>query len=140
MDVSSAAAAQRTFYAAFEAIDVTRMMRVWADVPTATCVHPLGVPLVGLAAIQASWAGIFTNAGRRAFEVVPVAEWIGPDLALFTVYETVIDTTTGYRFPAIVATNAFRRFGDEWLMILHHASPQRVEPPEAEAPVTETRH
>jgi len=53
-------AANRAFYAAFNAGDAAAMARLWSDGDGVTCLHPGWPLLLGHAAVIESWQRIFT--------------------------------------------------------------------------------
>jgi ketosteroid isomerase-like protein len=118
------AAAEAAFYAAFRALDVEQMGRVWLVSPDASCIHPGGALLQGTDAILASWAAIFRDS--RPPRVLYRTLQISADrhLAVHTVEENV---NSGSRQAVILATNVYRYSGGGWRMLAHHASLPLVE-------------
>ena len=70
----TAEAAEKAFYASFEAGDLPAMMQVWSDTPDICCIHPMGRALQGPAAVREGWAGIFSSGQRLHFVLEPV-QW-----------------------------------------------------------------
>ena len=115
--------AENAFYRAFERGDLEEMMSVWALGSDIKCIHPLGTVLSGAPAIRASWVEIFQAQLPRKVEIENVNLIQTPDLAIHTVFETIVLPLHRQRFPPLIATNIYRRIEDSWRMVLHHASP-----------------
>ena len=138
MNYASPEEAQRAFYAAFEAGDPTAMMAVWLDGPTSICIHPGGEALRGSAEIRRSWRAILSGGGAGRIEFRTLSLNQDDAVAAFTGFEFITAPGAAAPFPPVLATNVYRRVGDGWLMVLHHASQVlRAFPPAA--PDT-TRH
>ena len=119
-------AAEAAFYAAFEARSLDAMMAVWAGDDRIACLHPLAAPLNGRVAVAAGWKSLFEAAGHFRMQVELAHEIRTADQVIRIVREYLtIGQETGAR-PPILATNVFRRDGDGWRMVLHHASPLQV--------------
>ncbi len=114
--------AETAFYAAFERGDLQAMMTIWADDEAIVCVHPLGPLLVGRKAVQQSWKAIFARSSNMKFTVERQLRTADEGVAVHIVYE-YIELPRQRRRQAVIATNAYRRTGSGWYMILHHASP-----------------
>ncbi len=126
--------AERAFYKAFESSDIETMMSVWADTEDIECIHPLGGRLRGRGAVRDSWEQIFRSAVQLSFHVTDQWHTQGPLLSVHVVHENIrIDKDSGYQ-PPIVATNVYQLTRDGWRMILHHASPLRVDGEDEERP------
>jgi SnoaL-like domain len=115
--------AENAFYRAFEQGDLEQMMSVWALGVEINCIHPLGTVLSGAPAIRASWVEIFQAQLPRKVEVERVNLIQTPDLAIHTVFETIVLPLHRQRLPPLLATNIYRRIEASWRMVLHHASP-----------------
>lgn len=115
--------AERAFYEAFEAGDAEAMMDVWSDRESVTCVHPLGPPLVGHAAVEASWRSILVHAGGVRITVDVLRQNLWPDLVVHLVHEHIRLPDEARRNPPVVTTNIYQRSADGWHMVVHHASP-----------------
>lgn len=120
---ASASLAEDGFYRAFEAADPIAMMRVWDSAASITCIHPFGPLLVGVEAVGESWRSIFRQQITCRVEVERISVVTADDLALHVVRENIVVPIQQRRFAPVFATNVYRRFGAEWRMILHHASP-----------------
>ena len=117
-------AAETAFYEAFEKTDLGAMMAVWEANETIVCVHPLGPRLQGLIPVRESWRQIFTAGTRLRFHISDVHSLFEEHLAVHVVFEniTVLGAEEQPAQP-IIATNIYRRHGESWHMIVHHASP-----------------
>lgn len=119
-------AAEAAFYGAFEARALDVMMGVWAGDDSIACIHPLAAPLNGRAAVAAGWRSIFEAAGQFSVRVNPVHEIRSETQVIRIVHEHLVIGQETEPRPPILATNVYRREGDGWRMVLHHASPLQV--------------
>lgn len=116
--------AEAAFYAAFERGDVDAMMTVWADDdPTIVCVHPRGPVLAGRQAVKQSWQTIFARSPGLKFRIAPQLKTRDSHLVVHVIYEHIQLSGEERRQHTVIATNAYRRTGAGWRMVLHHASP-----------------
>ena len=132
-------AAEAAFYDAFERRDLDTMTRVWDHDGEASCIHPGGARIDDIDSILESWRAIFEGGQRLRFEREGVARTTGADVAVHCLHEVI---RFGERFEqqgTVVATNVYRRTGQGWKMVIHHASPDPNGVTRA-APVTETMH
>jgi ketosteroid isomerase-like protein len=124
LSAKQAARANRAFYDAFQARDLSAMRDLWLDDPGVKCIHPGSEVLCGLEAILASWRCIFDGTERIEFEVMDPSIDVMGELAWITLVERVRSTSHGETFIAeAAATNLFALRDGEWRMVLHHASP-----------------
>lgn len=137
MPAETPEAAEAAFYAAFEARSLDAMMAVWSEAEHVACLHPLAAPLNGRAAVAAGWKSLFEAAGQFRVHVELAHEIREVDHVIRVVreYLTIGKETTPR--PPILATNVYRREGEGWRMVLHHASPLQVggPPPSRTPPV-----
>lgn len=119
-----AARANRSFYQAFEALDIEAMRRVWLDADHIRCVHPGWELLVGRERVLRSWEMIFKNTTEIRFDISDLEVRILAGCAWITAIENIHSCVEGSRFDAqAVVTNLFERRGDDYFLVLHHASP-----------------
>ncbi|MEW6414807.1 MAG: nuclear transport factor 2 family protein [Pseudomonadota bacterium] len=119
-------AAEAAFYAAFEARSLDAMMDVWAHDEHIACLHPLAAPLNGRLAVAAGWKSLFEAAGQFRMQVELAHEIRSADQVIRIVREYLTIGQETEPRPPILATNVFRRDGEGWRMVLHHASPLQV--------------
>jgi ketosteroid isomerase-like protein len=107
------------------------MMAVWASHESIVCIHPLAAPLNGRAAVAAGWRSIFEAAGQFRVQVELAHEIRDVGQVIRVVREYLVIGQEAAPRPPILATNIYRKEGDGWHMVLHHASPLQVggEPP-----------
>lgn len=122
----TAAEAEAAFYKAFASANLTAMMAVWAPSGEVECIHPMSPRLSSLPAIRESWRQIFQDA-RLVFTLTEVQRFSDTQLAVHVLHER-IQPALGGTPQLMIATNMYRRIGDSWHMVLHHASPIRGEP------------
>ncbi|MGE5319797.1 MAG: YybH family protein [Hyphomicrobiaceae bacterium] len=130
-------AAEAAFYAAFEARSLDAMMAVWAGHDDIACIHPLAAPLNGRAAVAAGWHSMFDAAGQFRVQVELAQEMRTAGQVIRIVREYLVIGHETEPRPPILATNVYRKEGDGWHMVLHHASPLQVggTPPSRMPPV-----
>lgn len=129
--LDSPEAAERAFYAAFEALDLDAMRRIWSADSDCICVHPGGPRLRGYAEIMASWEQILGSGQRLRFKRRELAPFVGTDLAVHMLLEEVESVGGRGVRGRVIATNAYRLEAGQWRMVLHHASPAPKEEPPA---------
>lgn len=139
-DAGAVEAANAQLYEAVEAGDLDRMGALWVDGPlgeTAICVHPGSPTIRGRSAVLRSWALIMANTTYIQFFLTDVDVSAAGDVAVVTCAENILTAAdegagggadegagTGFAAPGrVVATNVFRRTGEQWRLWVHHASP-----------------
>lgn len=125
-DIAAVQQAHERFYRALEAADLAAMESLWLHTDQVRCVHPGWEALTGWAQVRQSWAGIFQNS--RGLHVMPGEAFIYlmGDVAWACCTENLVIFYEDSPSPVAAvttATNLFRRTGNEWRMVLHHASP-----------------
>ncbi len=127
--------ANRSFYAAFESLEVDKMEQVWLSDPKIVCIHPGWRKLSGWGPVMQSWSRIFDSAFEMKFEVREMEVFAGTDYAVVITEENL--TQRGYEGSSrsqVLATNVFERIGQKWMMVLHHGSPV-IQPSDDEPPL-----
>ena len=120
MDADDVLAANRSFYAAFEARDLDQMSDVWEHSDRSVCTHPGWAALRGWGAISASFVALFTNPQHLQFILTREHAEVVGDMAWVSVDENILSESLG---GTVAALNVFRRDGRGWRMVVHHGSP-----------------
>jgi SnoaL-like domain len=118
--------ANESFYRAFAGGDPAMMDDLWSRKAPVACIHPGWAPLGDRHSVVESWRRILAQPNRPAIEcVLPEAYLLG-DVAMVICYEKIGDNY-------LIATNLFRREGQNWKMVHHQAGPV-AEPPDMPTP------
>ena len=113
-------AANRDFYAAFEAGDMDAMSDVWEHSDRVSCVHPGWQRLHGWAAVAASWFALFQNGQHLQFIITNEEIELDGDLAWVSCDENLLsDQQVG---GTVAALNLFARDDAGWKLVVHHGS------------------
>src|SRR5258706_10856431 len=83
-------AANRAFYAAFEARDMDAMSDLWEHSDRTACVHPGWTRLTGWGAISASFFALFQNDQPLQFILTSELVEVDGDLAWVSVDENIL--------------------------------------------------
>ncbi len=120
-DLDSVDAANKAFYAAFEARDLDAMSAVWEHSDRIICTHPGWASLRGWGQVAASFFALFQNSQHLQFILTKQTAEVVGDTAWVAVDENILQSTNA---TTVAALNLFVR-GDAgtWLMVAHHASP-----------------
>lgn len=121
------------FYKAFTKKSMELMQKVWLQDASILCIHPSHPPLVGVTAVMDSWAKMFeTTDGsfqRNWMEPSNIKLVVKGSTAIITCDEQVYARrfVRGKRretelINQLTATNIFRKVGQKWCMVHHHAS------------------
>ncbi|MDQ4070936.1 MAG: nuclear transport factor 2 family protein [Actinomycetota bacterium] len=119
-DREAVAAANKAFYAAFEARDLDAMSKVWEHSDRIVCTHPGWASLRGWGQVAASFFALFQNAQQLQFILTKESAEVAGDVAWVTVDENILQGTSA---TTVAALNLFVRSADGWRMVAHHASP-----------------
>lgn len=120
-DREAVAAANKAFYAAFEARDLDAMSKLWEHSDRIVCTHPGWTSLRGWGQVAASFFALFQNAQQLQFILTKEAAEVAGDVGWVTVDENILQNTTA---TTVAALNLFVRGIDgDWRMVAHHASP-----------------
>src|SRR4051794_8179570 len=112
-------AANRSFYAAFEALDIDAMSDLWEHSDRASCVHPGWGRLTGWGAISASFFALFQNGQNLQFILTNERVDVDGDLAWVSCDENILSEEVG---GTVAALNLFARAGADWRLVVHHGS------------------
>ena len=116
--------ANRAFYGAFEARDLTAMGEVWERSNRVAVTHPGWPTLRGFEKVLSSWRAIFANTPYIQFFLTDVHVQVNGEIAVVTCAENILTSVGDTEGDAsVVATNVFRRRPDGWRLFVHHGSP-----------------
>lgn len=121
-DHSNPNAVEAAFYAAFQALDIQAVHKLWSRAPDVWCVHPGGQYLQGHEDVVASWRAIFGNAEPPQVDYQLINQVLQGDLAIHVVEEAIRPSGSDDQPSRVLATNIYRREGSGWRMLAHHAS------------------
>src|SRR5574341_1284788 len=117
------AAANESFYHAFESLSIGQMESVWAKDSEIQCGHPGWRILRGWGPVMQSWRRIFENTPSMKFTLTDLKIDVCGDVAWVTLYENLNSSIQGQNYSAsILTTNMFQKTAEGWRMILHHGS------------------
>ena len=120
-DLDSVAAANKAFYAAFEARDLDAMSVVWEHSDRIVCTHPGWASLRGWGQVAASFFALFQNSQHLQFILTKETAEVTGDVAWVAVDENILQSTNA---TTVAALNLFvRDDAGDWRMVAHHASP-----------------
>jgi ketosteroid isomerase-like protein len=120
-DLEAVAAANKAFYAAFEARDLDAMSLLWEHSDRIVCTHPGWASLRGWGQVAASFFALFQNSQHLQFILTKEKAEVAGDVGWVTVDENILQTDSA---TTVSALNLFVRdsHGD-WVLVAHHASP-----------------
>jgi ketosteroid isomerase-like protein len=128
--------ANRTFYAAMHALDMSQMAQVWLHADWVKCLLPGWDLLVGWDEVGGSWEEIFQSTEQMLVSVTRPLVHVAGDVAWISCLENITTASQNDFSSALVeATNIFQRRQGRWLMVHHHTTPLAQPPPDATAPV-----
>ena len=115
--------ANESFYQAFNRGDLNLMKSVWAQNDSVACIHPGWEILRGFDVIIDSWEKIFVGSENLEIKLSDIQVsgdggmvWVSCQENLFAM------SMSGVQVSKVHATNLFEKVGDQWKMVLHHAS------------------
>ncbi len=115
--------ANESFYKAFNSQNLEKMREVWSNLGQVSCVHPGWPPLNNYESIIKSWKDIFENTDNMEIKLSEIEALVTDDLAWVRCQENLFSISmTGVQASKVFATNLFQRIGEDWKMVLHHAS------------------
>jgi len=118
-DEAAVRAANRAFYAAFEARDLDAMSDAWEHADRVSCTHPGWRTLHGWGAVSASWFALFGGPSLLQFILTDEVVSVAGDAAWVTVDENLISADGA---GTVAAVNVFVRTGARWRLVAHHGS------------------
>jgi ketosteroid isomerase-like protein len=124
-DVPAVTAANRAFYEAVSARDLTRMDALWAHEPYVRAIHPTSQHVhVGWEAVRASWQDLFTAFPEIAGAMPDPQVRVGDKIAWVTGEERFRGRRNSGEEVSVtlLGTSVFESSGDGWLMVHHHVS------------------
>jgi ketosteroid isomerase-like protein len=124
---SSPEAAEEAFYRALQKSDLDLMMAVWDEDDNISCVHPGGQRLDGRAAVSQSWKQIFAQSPGMKCQLSDQSRYEDRNLTVHVVHEHIRIGKDTHHQPPVIATNVYRLTENGWRMVMHHASPTRIE-------------
>lgn len=127
--------AEAAFYEALETGDATAMAGIWLRSPEVVCVHPGGPQLLGYEQVLLSWREILTNSGGFRLTTQLLHHHTGEHVSVRFLNEILFTEDETAESFTVLATNAYRRTGAGWRLVLHHASPPPRAPEEEDTAV-----
>lgn len=119
-DIAAVAAANRSFYAAFEARDLDAMSDLWEHTGRVTCSHPGWSVLRGWGQVAASWMALFQGPQQLQFILTDERVEVDGDVAWVTLDENLLGDDAG---STVTTVNLFaRRPSGTWKVVAHHGS------------------
>lgn len=120
-DLEAVVAANKAFYAAFEARDLDAMSLLWEHSDRIVCTHPGWASLRGWGQVAASFFALFQNSQHLQFILTKEKAEVAGEVGWVTVDENILQTDSA---TTVSALNLFVRDSDgDWVLVAHHASP-----------------
>jgi ketosteroid isomerase-like protein len=120
-DLDSVVAANKAFYAAFEARDLDAMSVLWEHSDRIVCTHPGWASLRGWGQVAASFFALFQNSQHLQFILTKEKAEVAGDVGWVTIDENILQTDSA---TTVSALNLFvRDKAGDWKLVAHHASP-----------------
>lgn len=115
--------ANRRFYAALEALDLSKMTLVWLHDDWVKCVHPGWGVIIGWENVRRSWESIFQNTREIRIALSQVTVRVENDVAWVCCIENISNRFGGdFEAAQAFSTNIFILYDDQWLLAHHHGS------------------
>jgi len=115
---------EAAFYEALQTGDLEKLMGCWADEDDVACIHPGGGRILGVAAIRASFDGLFAKGGSINTRPEQIRRVDSMASAIHHIVERVeVISNEGITHAHVLATNVYFKTPLGWKMVLHHASP-----------------
>ena len=118
-DREAVAAANKAFYAAFEARDLDAMSKLWEHSDRIVCTHPGWASLRGWGQVAASFFALFQNRDAIQFILTNEKLAVHGEVGWVSVDENILGEQSG---STVAALNLFVLDGGEWRMVTHHGS------------------
>ena len=120
-DLDGVVAANKAFYAAFEARDLDAMSLLWEHSDRIVCTHPGWASLRGWGQVAASFFALFQNSQHLQFILTKEKAEVAGEVGWVTVDENILQTDSA---TTVSALNLFVRDKEgDWVLVAHHASP-----------------
>ncbi|MGE0744908.1 MAG: nuclear transport factor 2 family protein [Rhodospirillales bacterium] len=114
-------AANAAFYRAFAGRDIAAMNALWAARAPVSCLHPGWAPLIGRAAVLASWTAILENPSQPKIEFADAEARLIGGVGFVICMEEVMGSR-------LIATNCFVQEESAWRMVHHQSGPTAAPP------------
>jgi len=134
-DCGRVLAVNSAFYRSFSEKDYDQMKDIWLHESSALCIHPSHAPIIGARAVLESWKKMFSSGNtlfqRNKMEPTNIRLMVKGTTAVVTCDEEVYTKrfVRGRKrqdgmelVNKLISTNIFRKVGDKWFMVHHHAS------------------
>lgn len=108
------------FYRAFNLRQTEALMQLWSDEEEIVCIHPTGICLTGMLAIQSAWENTFSTQTLR-LEYERIHQWQCGDMAVHHGKEKVFLSPTADEQGMLYITHTFLRGKQGWRLLCRHA-------------------
>ncbi len=122
IDAAAVLAANRAFYAAFEARDLDAMSDLWVHDERVVCTHPGWPVLRGWPSVASSWFTLFTNGQHLQFIVTDAEVGLDGSVAWVSCVENLLGDGDGPG-GSMAALNVFALDDGRWKMVAHQSGP-----------------
>ena len=112
------------FYKALGTRDLNLMENVWVKDERAGCVHPGWTILRSWQSIKHSWQNVFDPTDQVDINISNIELEIKNNMAWLTcIQEMIYKNREPVMYNISQSTNIFEKSNNDWLMLIHHASP-----------------